>query len=465
MMSERKQTDIPIQPAIKGTSLSVKLRDDVTVEREGNGQISLSRNRRKFPEMAGIPLIESLAHDWMTEAAIDGLAESSADPATLYFLCERLFYLDLLQARCSVDGQPLFSLVPSPHWQAWQEKLPESSGRLSRSACFRPEGHGFVLEMPLSQRKCIIHDEKCLVRLMEIVRGDAFPVFKDEALATFYRALRLMGAMEQDEPTRDAVWEFHDLMFFHHSSMGFHDDPTGATWRLKNKFPPAPLFKPAAGEYVPLPEPDHRLMEKLSAPFAEVLAHRRSGRIPGHRPITIEELGALLHASARVEYIRDDPDLPCSISFRPSPSGGALHSLEIYLLVSQCTGLSAGAWRYDPDQHLLEAVGAGKSLLDAYLKSNPHTMAEGAGLPNVRLVVTSRFLRESWKYEKIAYRLVLQDLGCLYQTLSLTAEALGLASCILGTVDAKRLGAILNLEPLAEPVIGEMTLSSKKVTS
>ena len=88
-------------------------------------------------------------------------------------------------------------------------------------------------------------------------------------------------------------------------------------------------------------------------------------------------------------------------------------------------------------------------------------LIQGAGLPHLRVVMTSRILRVSWKYEKIAYRLVLQDLGCLYQTLSLAATALGLASCILGAVDARRLGAIMQLEPLVEPVIGEMTLSSR----
>jgi oxazoline/thiazoline dehydrogenase len=90
-------------------------------------------------------------------------------------------------------------------------------------------------------------------------------------------------------------------------------------------------------------------------------------------------------------------------------------------------------------------------LLDAYLKSNPHALIQGAGLPHIRLVMTSRFLRNSWKYEKISYRLILQDLGCLYQTFSLTATALGLASCILGTVNSRRLGKILTSTPLSNP--------------
>ena len=441
-------------------SFSVRLRDDITVGRPGNGRISMSGNGRQFPDMPGTALIEALIGNWVTEAFIDRLAESAANPPAVYLMCAKLFSLHLLQAQCMVDGQSLFSLLPAPDWRAWREGVPELPRRLSPRAYLRRAGPHFVLEAPLSQTKCIIHDEKCLAWLMEIVRGDASAPLEDAARTAFYRALALMGALEQDEP-HQAAWEFHDLLFFHHSSLGFHDDPIGATWRLKEKLPPAPLFKPCTGECVSLPEPDERTMEMLSAPFAEVLAHRRSGRIPGDRPITIEELGALLHVSARVQDIRDDPAHPCPVSLRPSPSGGALHSLEIYLLVRLCAGLAPGVWRYDPARHRLESVAANGALLDAYIRNNPHALIQGAGLPHLRLVITSRILRDSWKYEKIAYRLVLQDLGCLYQTLSLAATALGLASCILGTVDARRLGAIMRLEPLAEPVIGEMTLSSQ----
>ena len=449
-MNRLKETDL---------SFFVKLRDDVTVEQAQNRRITLVRNDRRFPEMPDNPLVECLSHDWITEESVDQLAESAADPAVIYYLCAKLCSLGLLQARCTADGKPLFSLLPAPDWHEWQGRVPESWVRLSPHACLRRDGNDFVIEMPLSSRKCLIHDEKCLLWLMEIVRGNVTLSVEDAARVAFHQALRLMGALEQGEEDH-TIWEFHDLMFFHHSSIGFHDDPIGATWRLKDKFPPASLFKATTGQYISLPEPDQRFIEKLSTPFAEVLANRRSGRIPGERPITISELGALLHVAAGVQEVRDDPNLPCPVSFRPSPSGGALHSLEIYPLVHQCEGFAPSAWRYDPIEHRLESIPANDRLLDTYLKANPHALVEGAGLPHVRLVITSRFAREAWKYEKIAYRLVLQDLGCLYQTLSLTAEALGLSSCILGVVDARSLGMLLDLDPFAEPVIGEMTLSS-----
>ena len=389
------------------------------------------------------------------------MAESAADPASIYYLATRLFTLGFLQARYAVDGQPLFSLLPAPEWREWKEAVPCAPLKLSPHACLRREGSDFLLEVPLSSRKCLIHEGKCLVWLMELVKGDSSLPKDDAGFKAFYRALELTGAFERAEDESPAVWEPHDLLFFHHSSLGFHDGPTGATWRLKDRLPPEPVFKPVTGQTIALPEPDRPLLEKLSAPFSRVLADRRSGRIPGDRPITVSELGALLHVSARTQRVGDDPGQLYPVSFRPSPSGGALHSLEIYPLTHKCEGLTCGAWRYDPAEHRLESVPADRRLLDAYLRANPHALTEGADLPHIRLVITSRFPREAWKYEKIAYRLVLQDLGCLYQTLSLAAGALGLTSCILGAVDAKTLGAVLALNSLTEPVIGEMTLSSR----
>jgi len=348
------------------------------MERLGNGRIILSRKGGNFLDVPDTPLIECLAENWMTEAFIDGLAESAANPPAFYFLCEKLFSLGLLQAQCRFDGQSLFSFHPTPNWHACGGSLPASPWRLSHLVCLRRVRDSFVLEMPLSRRKCILHDKSCLVWLMEMVREGASLPVEDEARTAFYRALWLMNALKEGKPAQP-IWEFHDLLFFHASSIGFHDDPIGATWRLKENLPPAPLFKPCKGECLPLPEPDGQLMELLCAPFAKVLANRRSGRLPGSRPISLEGLSALLYASARFQDILDDSSRPCPGSRRPSPSGGALHSLEIYPLVHQCIGLAPGAWRYDPAQHRLESIAVDDTLLDAYLKSNPHALIRARG--------------------------------------------------------------------------------------
>jgi len=370
-------TSLPSLPT-EGPSFFVKFRNDLTAVRQGNGQIALFRNGGKVLDVPDIPLFEDLMQNWMTEAWIDRLAESADNLPGFYFLFEKLFFLGLLQAQCRVHGKLLFSIQPTPHWHAWRESLPASLRRLSPSACLRRVGDSFVLEMPLSRRKCILHDKSCLVWLMEMVREGASLPVEDEARTAFYRALWLMNALKEGKPAQP-IWEFHDLLFFHASSIGFHDDPIGATWRLKENLPPAPLFKPCKGECLPLPEPDGQLMELLCAPFAKVLANRRSGRLPGSRPISLEGLSALLYASARFQDILDDSSRPCPGSRRPSPSGGALHSLEIYPLVHQCIGLAPGAWRYDPAQHRLESIAVDDTLLDAYLKSNPHALIRARG--------------------------------------------------------------------------------------
>ena len=441
-------------------SYSVKLREDVTVKRTGKGRIVLFRNGVKFLSIPENPLIECLLESWMTEASVDRLIQSTTNAPAVYYLCEKLFFMGLLKGQYTSDGKSLFSMFPAPDWHSWKQDVPISPQGLTPGVFLRNDGHCFVLEAPLSRTRCVIHDEQCLVWLMEIVRGDTPLPVENVPRMAFCRALRLMGALRHDG-TPHGLWEFHDLLFFHHSSIGFHDDPIGATWRLKGKVSPEPLLKACTGECVPLAEPGGELMKKLRTPFAEVLAGRRSGRIPGNRLLTLEELGALLYISARVQNVQEDSERFFDISLRPSPSGGALHSLEIYPMVRQCDGLASGAWRYDPGQHQLESIGTDEALLDTYLKSSPYPLVRGAGLPHIRLVITSRILRDLWKYEKIAYRLVLQDLGCLYQTLGLTAAAMGLTSCILGAVDARRLGAIMKLDPLIEPVVGEMTVSSR----
>ena len=440
-------------------SYSVKFRDDVTLKKGKDERVALLRNGTSLLHIPTHPLIEHLNKDWMTETSIDQLSEKMQSMSTTYYLCGKLFSLGLLQGRYSMGEKTLFLLIPSPDWNIWKESKPVHSQKLSPKAYLRRNGHSLMLEMPLSRSYCIIEDESCLHWLMEITqKGLSMPLIDSNQMA-FYKALLIMGALMEDTEVHD-IWEFHDLLFFHHSSLGFHDYPIGTTWRLQNKVTPEPIFKTTSNRTIQLPEPGDHIIEKMRAPFGEVLGKRRSARIPGKLPVTLEEIGALLHQSAHVQCIKNDPDLPIQVSFRPSPSGGALHSLEIYIFVRKCRGIETGVWRYDPKNHRLEYVAAERSLFSAYVEKNPHSQIQGLEPPHIRLVITSRFLRNAWKYEKIAYRLVLQDLGCLYQTICLVATAIGLSVCIVGTINAGHLGKIIKLETLREPVIGEMTISS-----
>ena len=451
------------------TALSWRLIEDAVWEDAAQGQPVLSRPAQppvRLPEGADVRgLVAELAARWLDQQDLDSLADAAAEPALVYYALERLRSRGWLQVRGCLGGQELFLLEPAPPSAAFSRPLPAGPYRLSPRALVRREGAGFLLETPFSPCRCLIRERPCWEWLYELARQDQAAPPENSPQASLLRVLVLLGAVVAGETSQDLnapedAWELHDLWFYHRSSSGTHPYPVGATWRLKGRCPPAPVCKPGQGDYVPLPEPPEALQRRLRTPLCDVLAARRSGREAAERRITVAELGTLLHAAARIQRMLDDPAHPVPASLRPSPSGGALHSLEIYPLVRACDGLDSGAYRYEPRSHRLERVAGDDALVHSYLAENPFAMQPGTGLPQIKLAVTSRFLRDCWKYESLALRLVLQDLGCLYQTLSLTATALGLASCVLGAVPAPDLARALGVELFAEPPLGVLTLSA-----
>ena len=49
-----------------------------------------------------------------------------------------------------------------------------------------------------------------------------------------------------------------------------------------------------------------------------------------------------------------------NLPVKTSPSGGARHSLEVYLWCSRVDGLAQGIYHYRPDRHELELLKAGR---------------------------------------------------------------------------------------------------------
>jgi len=145
-------------------------------------------------------------------------------------------------------------------------------------------------------------------------------------------------------------------------------------------------------------------------------------------------LGEFLHWAARVRPAGalDDPD----VSRRPSPSGGARHAIEVYPVVTEVDGLDAGLYHYDPYGHCLQPVPAPVDVV-RQLVTRAAEAAGGAPPPQVLLVLAARFGRTMWKYQGMAYALILKDAGALMQTMYLVATAMGLAPCALGSGDVE----------------------------
>jgi SagB-type dehydrogenase family enzyme len=65
----------------------------------------------------------------------------------------------------------------------------------------------------------------------------------------------------------------------------------------------------------------------------------------------------------------------------------------------------------------------------------------------------------AWKYQAIAYALVLKNTGVLFQQMYLVATALGLAPCAIGTGDTQVFAQASGLDFSEESSVGEFALS------
>jgi SagB-type dehydrogenase family enzyme len=234
----------------------------------------------------------------------------------------------------------------------------------------------------------------------------------------------------------------------------------GGSYPMQGRFPPLPAV-PAArpGPRIDLSRPDLEVTAKADPPFTEVLERRRSIRAHDPAtPISITQLGELLYRSARVRRVFTSGDGQ-EVADRPYPSGGAVHELEIYPLITQCQGAPPGLWHYAAAQHRLELFAEPGQATEALVAA-----ASAAGVmttrPQVVLIVTARFGRVMWKYDAIGYSLVLKHVGVLYQTIYLVGTAMGLAVCGLGGGDAADFAAASGLGYSEEGSVGELVIGT-----
>jgi SagB-type dehydrogenase family enzyme len=230
------------------------------------------------------------------------------------------------------------------------------------------------------------------------------------------------------------LWEFHDLLFHARSRLGRHSNPYGGTYRFRNKIEPLPAAKPQLGlPTILFDKIDRSQIDSQNIPFIRVLDNRKSIRNHGDEVLSKEELGMFLFLTARTKEIFDTPY--GQLSRRPYPSGGASYELEIYVLVNRCTSIPKALYHYCPLKHALFRVADQNEYTHALLESAWHTV-QRESRPHVLLIITSRIGRVSWKYQSIAYSLILKHVGVLVQTMYLVATQLGLAPCALGGGDS-----------------------------
>jgi SagB-type dehydrogenase family enzyme len=193
--------------------------------------------------------------------------------------------------------------------------------------------------------------------------------------------------------------------------------------------------------------------------FPRVLRERRTWRKFGDRPIAKEIVARLLHLSFGVQGWMRVPE-GGRFAQKTSPSGGALHPAEAYVLVQRVSGIPRGIYHYNAVGHQLQKIRRGASPVEIQKMLAGQWWFRGAAIV---VFLTAVFQRTQWKYDyPRAYRAVLAEAGHLCQTFCLTATWLGLAPfCTMAFADT-RIERALKVDGISESVLYVMGAGTRR---
>jgi len=455
----------------------------ISVDRLSEDHIAIQSQDRRFHLKSltaglrrAILLLSSsgATEDELARITLESDGDSSI--ARFYFYLRIFTEHRMIQNCVQCNGQPLATLTPiSSHFQFSPEEInPRAAYELSEFAYLHKKKGQWVLESPLSHGKITLHRWHGAALVAELADPRSFqslcallPDLSEETVRLLLEML--LGAnfiLEHNtgapypEGEILAQWDFHDLLFHARSRMGRHANPYGGTYRFQEKLKPLPAVKPTKeAETIELYKPDMAKLEQEDYPFSLVLEHRRSIREYAKSPITDRQLGEFLYRTARLkESINSNVQ---ELSARPYPGGGAIYELELYLTVNACQGIPSGLYHYCPKNHLLCRISDPNENTEALLKDAVYSTGQ-EGQPQVLVTIAARFQRLSWKYESMAYNVILKNVGVLYQTMYLVATAMDLAPCALGGGDSDLFARAAGLDYYAETSVGEFLLGSKR---
>ena len=285
-----------------------------------------------------------------------------------------------------------------------------------------------------------------------------FPSYRQESIAK--AILQLIDAQLLLE-YGSAEWERDELVRNSWRSWlpegGFHfltkdtpfipwDSPIEEKLKTLSSTPIPPQFKRIRrAEAIRLPS-----LEIAHDTFFETLHARRTHRQFSREKLSLESLARLLRTTWGVQgYLKSL--VFGKLPYKTSPSGGARHPGEVYVVALRVKGLERGIYHYQAHNHRLARlpVTVNASKASAYCADQPHA-AQAAAL----FVMTAVFARTMWKYGRArAYRTVLLETGHLCQTFCLTATRLGLAPFSTAALRDSLIEKDLGIDGISESVL------------
>ncbi|MEO3819598.1 SagB family peptide dehydrogenase [Plantactinospora sp. B24E8] len=461
---------------------SYRLRTDAQLL-AADGGLALRQTRFRLPldnlGVGGRALVLRLAERWVDDLELHRLVsglEGEGQVLRAQVLLRRLVAHSWLRRRLTVADRVLLDVVPrglgAGSAPVSRRHDPATTYRLSRFATLCPGDDGLTARTPLG-RTVLDRLDPALVTLLGLAARGVTPTdaataldvdeqtagrVLDELLTAGILGTAAERAEEETDP-RLAYWATEELAVHDRSRPGGHVAPVGATYPFRDTFAPAPLRRVFPGvRTVPLAVPDMELAAKRDDPLTEVVRARRSIREHDDaNPLTVDQLAEFLYRVQHTMHLGEAAGQ--QVGRRPYPTAGSLCELEIYPVVTRCAGLAAGLYHYDAVGHRLELL-AERAVVGSKLVEYARSAGAMTAPPQVLLVVTARLERLKWKYEGLAYPLLLKDAGVLTGLMYLVATAMGLAPCALGAGQSAAFADLAGVDPLVEPSVADFLLGS-----
>ncbi|QSB04077.1 SagB family peptide dehydrogenase [Natronoglycomyces albus] len=213
---------------------------------------------------------------------------------------------------------------------------------------------------------------------------------------------------------------------------------------------------PETKAIIELPKPDLNRRALTDPSLATLMESRKSRRSYGQTPMTLSNIAELLYrvTGARSEEDGQNPNK------RPVPAAGGIHEIEYYLTVRRCEGLAPGIYHYRPHDHALTVLNTDTEHIVALIDHSYRALRKVA-VPHILITLTSRYPALATKYGDLAYSLTLKNAGVIMLALQLSAEAMKLACCPVGSGDAAVFAEATGRQPVDELPIGEIAVGPR----
>jgi SagB-type dehydrogenase family enzyme len=183
-----------------------------------------------------------------------------------------------------------------------------------------------------------------------------------------------------------------------------------------------PAYIANSQEIIQLPKPQLQKAVTLEEAINKV----RTDKIYTKKALRVADLSLMLWAAAGKRFYVD----AVSSATRTYPSGFAIYSVRLYVLVGEVEGIKAGIYQYVPNDHALKLMKKG-DLRSESIKSAVYAGSVTQAPATIVLAADLDATRSSYGERPILG----MEVGCLAQTVRMVAASAGIGVGMVSLID------------------------------